>query len=639
MEKTADEIMKEIAEYSKYLTMDELVPEDVWTRYMYGTCGKEDILPLAQAWYALKGKPNGLGKEDAVAYVLQDLHANDNGFDLTEEEYEDVIHGIMEDISIEREHPNEFVNGAWRVWNKIEDNPKDLKDYAEHLEKAKATYLFHLNSGDAYPIIWSENGTLEVAHDDGDIWMYLGKQETEVDLKETLQRMGERWSSGTALEKVNFRDLVKLYIRSVKENYKDTVLHRGKKFVYDSKSAVVTAYYEDDKNNSESIDGAGLKRENWEDYDTRMEYLDEFIEQMEEEAHYLMEEAKEEFGVKSAILKSNDAKEVKDRYNWVAAISGSDISSGVKLERLKNRTEIEVRQYIADLVKQSQENDPDQRMDIGTIYKEEVSSAQNGKELNGYAIYPDSHIDISVYRDDALGIDLEPAKAIVSENDNPEFIGQIIDIFEDFLEEKGIQIENPEKEQEPEGAAIIFGSDYGDLQTRLEDMMNQWGVTKERTGEMEEIETDRKETDYEIFRRIEKHYRIQDGQERVNLWDEAHDNYSEEDLQKIADAIDWESLVDDFEKLSDCNVAENETWNSIISDYFEEEIQLNHIEKVARYYPSLEKTEHYRQSHEPVSSETESGLAAGLRKAEEKMAADNGKSNGERNSKSEKERS
>jgi hypothetical protein len=56
-----------------------------------------------------------------------------------------------------------------------------------------------------------------------------------------------------------------------------------------------------------------------------------------------------------------------------------------------------------------------------------------------------------------------------------EFIGQIIDIFEDFLEEKGIDIPNDEKE-DSENPAIIYGTDYGILQTDLEDMMERWAV-------------------------------------------------------------------------------------------------------------------------------------------------------------------
>ena len=56
-----------------------------------------------------------------------------------------------------------------------------------------------------------------------------------------------------------------------------------------------------------------------------------------------------------------------------------------------------------------------------------------------------------------------------------EFIGEIIDIFEDFLEEKGIDIPNDEKE-DSESPAIIYGTDYGNLQDDLEAMMLAWGV-------------------------------------------------------------------------------------------------------------------------------------------------------------------
>ena len=48
---------------------------------------------------------------------------------------------------------------------------------------------------------------------------------------------------------------------------------------------------------------------------------------------------------------------------------------------------------------------------------------------------------------------------MVKTNDRAEFIGQIIDIFEDFLEEKGIEIPNDDREDEND--AIIYGLDYG----------------------------------------------------------------------------------------------------------------------------------------------------------------------------------
>lgn len=65
---------------------------------------------------------------------------------------------------------------------------------------------------------------------------------------------------------------------------------------------------------------------------------------------------------------------------------------------------------------------------------------------------------------------------MVKQEEICEFIGQIIDIFEDFLEAKKIDIPNPEKEQSGDYAAIIYGMDYGDLQSNLEEMMLNWGV-------------------------------------------------------------------------------------------------------------------------------------------------------------------
>ena len=61
-------------------------------------------------------------------------------------------------------------------------------------------------------------------------------------------------------------------------------------------------------------------------------------------------------------------------------------------------------------------------------------------------------------------------------DDRCEFIGNIIDTFEDFLEKRGIDIPNPDKEQSGDGAAIIYGMDYGELQSDLESLMFLWKV-------------------------------------------------------------------------------------------------------------------------------------------------------------------
>ena len=70
--------------------------------------------------------------------------------------------------------------------------------------------------------------------------------------------------------------------------------------------------------------------------------------------------------------------------------------------------------------------------------------------------------------------------AAVDKNNTPEFLGLIIDIFEDFLEEKGIDIDNPEKEDNDD-AAIIYGSDYGILQDQLKDLMKAWRIIRDET--------------------------------------------------------------------------------------------------------------------------------------------------------------
>lgn len=57
---------------------------------------------------------------------------------------------------------------------------------------------------------------------------------------------------------------------------------------------------------------------------------------------------------------------------------------------------------------------------------------------------------------------------------------EIIEIFEDFLDSKGIIIDNPEKEQSPDSASNIYGTDYGMIQCQLESLfMDKELVTQE----------------------------------------------------------------------------------------------------------------------------------------------------------------
>lgn len=72
----------------------------------------------------------------------------------------------------------------------------------------------------------------------------------------------------------------------------------------------------------------------------------------------------------------------------------------------------------------------------------------------------------------------------ITNDDLPQFVSQIIDIFEDFLEEKGINIENPEKEEaiadgeDPESICILYGTDYGYLQSSIEEVLMNWKLAE-----------------------------------------------------------------------------------------------------------------------------------------------------------------
>lgn len=72
---------------------------------------------------------------------------------------------------------------------------------------------------------------------------------------------------------------------------------------------------------------------------------------------------------------------------------------------------------------------------------------------------------------------------IQSESDLHEFIGQVIDIFEDFLEERDISIANDERYEDAD-AAIIYGSDYGELYDGIEDTLMAWRVIKPKHNEI-----------------------------------------------------------------------------------------------------------------------------------------------------------
>lgn len=59
----------------------------------------------------------------------------------------------------------------------------------------------------------------------------------------------------------------------------------------------------------------------------------------------------------------------------------------------------------------------------------------------------------------------------MSNSERLEILNSFIEVFEDFLDEKGIVIPNDEKEQSPESAANIYGTDYGNLSDRIETLL------------------------------------------------------------------------------------------------------------------------------------------------------------------------
>lgn len=72
---------------------------------------------------------------------------------------------------------------------------------------------------------------------------------------------------------------------------------------------------------------------------------------------------------------------------------------------------------------------------------------------------------------------------------NNEFIACIIDGFEDFLTDKGINIPNEDRDyDDPEGGAIIYGMDFAELMEMIRDTCENFGVEVEDTWEKKEVD-------------------------------------------------------------------------------------------------------------------------------------------------------
>lgn len=66
---------------------------------------------------------------------------------------------------------------------------------------------------------------------------------------------------------------------------------------------------------------------------------------------------------------------------------------------------------------------------------------------------------------------------VITENELPVFIGELIDAIEDILEDNNITIQNHERDQavedgaDAEGLAILYGSDYGLISDAVEEVI------------------------------------------------------------------------------------------------------------------------------------------------------------------------
>lgn len=61
----------------------------------------------------------------------------------------------------------------------------------------------------------------------------------------------------------------------------------------------------------------------------------------------------------------------------------------------------------------------------------------------------------------------------MNQEDRKEFIGQIIDIFEDFLSDRNIRLDNKHCEV-GSNDAIIYGKNYVRIKNDIESLLNEW---------------------------------------------------------------------------------------------------------------------------------------------------------------------
>lgn len=71
-------------------------------------------------------------------------------------------------------------------------------------------------------------------------------------------------------------------------------------------------------------------------------------------------------------------------------------------------------------------------------------------------------------------------RKLMSTDDRNEMLGCIIDIFDDYLEEQGVIIQNEERKKDDDSPAIIYGSHYDMLTSKIEETLKIFGLLNAR---------------------------------------------------------------------------------------------------------------------------------------------------------------
>lgn len=69
-------------------------------------------------------------------------------------------------------------------------------------------------------------------------------------------------------------------------------------------------------------------------------------------------------------------------------------------------------------------------------------------------------------------------KKIKPNEEMHEFVSCIIEMFEDFLDDRGIDVPNDEKLEDPD-ASTIYGTDYGELEDSIAEFLRMNGYLEE----------------------------------------------------------------------------------------------------------------------------------------------------------------